>query len=296
MKTQNIKMFSAGLIVGLMLFIGTIVGIRLAVNTSIVNQLQHYTQTTRTNDMFHPKIVSSNEGIMEVELTLPNLNMINNEFDRSDILCYFGRIENPITSVYDWFDRGQFLDEFYFNGIDYDAFCDAPDPSYTYYTHFYYMWNTAIDLVAGYTYVLMVDFYDGDGNFHYCENVWDWMGFFFEDGFPQVMSLNVDEEPPPEEEIIAWLLDCDYISFFEYQVQTTTDEGETATPTDTGGTSDGGAEAGGWLNQYTIFSSIQNWVATIIFLLILLLFGIIIAFIVFYMKNKEDDKKKKKKK
>lgn len=300
------KGFFAGFGLGLMLFLGFVVGISMAIDTSIVNQLQQYTQTTRTNDMFHPIIISSNEGIMEIELTLPTLNMIDNDFDMSDIWVRFGRIENPIISILDWVDRGQYLDELYFVGDVYDAYCDNPDPTDTYYTHFYYMWNTGMTLAEGFTYVLIVDFYDGDGEFWMCEDLWSLLDWFEGEEGPltiirptrptiEGMTINVDPDFPEEEEIQDLLLNCDYVSFFEYQEPEITDEAPPTTPGDTE-TGDNGAEAGGWLNDYDIFSNIQNGIALLIFILILGLLGLIIFILLFMKKKKEEDKKKDGKK
>ena len=282
-----------------MLFIGFVVGISLSIDTSVVNQLQQYTQTTRTNDMFDPIIISNNEGLMKVELTLPTLNMIDNEFDRSDMWIRFGRIANPIVSVYDWVERGQYLTDLMMWGDEYDSYCDSPDPTTTYYTHFYMVWDTGVTIVEDYTYVLIIDFYDGDGEFWMCGDLWELMAWFGEDGplsiirpsRPVMEGLSLNVLPPEEEEYVRDLLiNCDYVSFFEYQEP---DESvtPTETPTDTG-TGDTGAEAGGWMNDYDIFSNIQNGVALLIFILILGLLGLIIFIVLFLKKKKEEDKKK----
>lgn len=303
------KQLGIGFTIGLMLFIGLLTGVSLSIDTSVVNQLQQHTQTIRTNDMVNPIIISSDEGIMEIEVTLPNLNMIDNELDGSDLFCRFGRIENPIISVLDWLDRGQYLDDLYLLNDEYDDYCDSPDATNTYYTHFYIAWDTGFTIAEGYTYVLLLDFYDGDAgtDLHCCPALWDLMAWFGGEGpltirptrparpmMENALSINVDPEDPGEEDIQELLLECDYVSFFEYQAQEELAVTPTGTPTNGG---NGGPTADGWFNQYDVLPNIQNGVVLLILILILGLLGLLIFFILFFLKKKkEDDKKDKKKK
>lgn len=278
------KLFFLGLSIGLIFIVGALVGIRLSIDTSVVNQLQHYTQSVRTNDMFNPIIVYDDNGFLEIEITLPHLTEID-DADGADMFVSYWRIANPISSVYDWYDRGVFIDDFLIWGEELDSYCDNPDPTNTWYTHFYRLWNVP-DLDEGFTYAIYLDFYDADDNFWVCDNPF----MPFGEGGEPALQLLIDE-PPPEEEVQAWLLDCDFISFFEYQESSA---GETVPPTGTptGGTGDTGSgpEAGGWVNQYTIFDGMQNWVFLLILVLVFGIIGLIIFFIL-YVKWKGKKKK-----
>jgi len=296
------KQFFLGFGLGFMLFLGLVVGVSLSIDTSKVNQLQQYTQTVRTNDMFNPIIINNDEGIMEIEITLPTLNLIDNELDMSDVFCRFGRIENPISSVLDWVDRGQYLTDFLMWGEEYDDYCDSPDPTDTYYTHFYYAWDTGLTIMEGFTYVLILDFYDGDGDFYMCEELWDMMSWFGEEEFPPMtirpprpiaegLSINIDPDPD-EDAIEDLLLNCDYVSFFEYQAQEELAVTPTGTETDTG--DEPGSTADGWMNQYDILPTIKNSIVLLFLLLFFGLLGLFIFLILFFKKKKENEKKKKK--
>ena len=306
-KSKFIKEYRglfAGLLIIMVFTLGFVTATRLSVNTSIVNQLQQITMSTRTNDMFNPIVIDSDSGVMKIELTHPTLTYIDENlppvppiFDPSDVFIQFGRIENPIYSVLDWVDRGQYLDDLLLDGAEYDTYCDNPDGTDTYYTHFYIEWNTGHTLAEGYTYVLLVDFYDADDEFHCCEDLWELMGWWGEDGeFDMIrrprrtidgMSINV--LPPEEEEYVRDLLiNCDYVSFFEYQMSLDTeDTTPTDTPTGTPANGNGDQIAGGWLNGYDISSSMQNWVFLIILILVLGFLGFIIFIIVYFNKKKK---------
>lgn len=280
----------------LLVTLALVTGIRLSVDTSIVNQLQQITMSTRTNDMFDPIIIGSTSGVMKIEITLPTLNMIDNMFDLSDIWIRLGRVSNPIASVYDWFDRGQMINEVWLWLEEYDGYCDSADPTDTYWTHFYMEWNTYHTLMEDFTYVLILEFWDGDGDHFMCDEVWEWIYWFGEGGPPQqTMSINEQNGFPPDEEVQEWLLECDYVSFFEYQEQegfddTTPTPTPTITPTDGNGNGNGGPIAGGWLSGYDISPTMQNWVFLITLVLLFGLIGLIIFIIIYYKKK---DKKKK---
>ena len=304
-KSKFIKEYRglvAGLLVIMVFTLGFVTATRLSVNTSIVNQLQQITMSTRTNDMFNPIVIDSNSGTMKIELTHPILTYIDENlpdigiFDPSDVFIQFGRVENPVESVIDWVDRGQYLVNLLLYDAEYDTYCNNPDGTNTYYTHFYIEWDTGYTLEEGYTYVLLVDFYDADNEFHCCEDLWEIMGWWGENGEfdiigrprPTTEGCSINVLPPEEEEYVRDLLtNCDYVSFFEYQESTDTED-TTPTPTPTNGDGDGnGPLAGGWLNGYDISSSMQNWVFLIILILVLGFLGFIIFIIVYFKKKKK---------
>lgn len=270
------KGFFVGLTIGLVLVVGMVAGINMAIDSSIVNQLQHFTAEERSNDMFNPIVVNNNLGFIEIEITLPHLTEMV-PTDGADLLVSYWMIPNPINSVLDWFDYGIFLNDFLIWGEELDSYCDTPDPTDTYYTHFYRMW-TVDTLIEGYTYALYCDFYDADGTFWACEN--DWMPF---GGEPiPAMDLNIElPEGVSEEDIEDALLDCNYISFFEYQVPT--DQVPYTPPTE--GSEDVGAVVG-WMNQYTIFSGMKNGTVILLSSLILGIIAIVII-VLLYMKKKK---------
>ncbi|TET31848.1 MAG: hypothetical protein E3J70_01635 [Candidatus Heimdallarchaeota archaeon] len=282
--------FFVGTSVILLVALALVTGIRLTVNTSVVNQLQQITMSTRTNDMFNPIIIGSDSGVMKIEITLPTLNMIDNDWDQSDIWIRLGRVSNPIESVYDWFDRGQMINEIWLWAEGYDVYCD--NPSGLYYTHFYMEWDTYHTLIEDYTYVLILEFWDGDGEWHMCNDVWEWI-YWFGEGPPLAMSINDQGEFPPDEEVQGWLLECDFVSFFEYQEQEGFDDTTptpTLTPTNGNGNGNGGPIAGGWLNGYDISPSMQNWVFLILLILVLGFLGFIIFIIMYFGKKKKKKK------
>ena len=279
----------------LLVTLSFVAGIRLTIDTSTVNQLQHYTQTTRTNDMFNPIIVYNDGGFLEIEVTLPHLSLIDNSFgDCADMLVSYWRIANPITSVYDWFTRGMFIDDFLIWGDELDDYCDTPDGTDTYYTHFYRVWNVPT-IAEGFTYAIYLDFYDADCNWWGCETA----AMFMEGEWVPGLESNVETSYPPDEEVQEELLACDFISFFEYQEDVPPDVDytpptatPTPTPTDGTGTGDNGAGAigGGWVNQYTILEGMQNWVFLVILVLVIGLLCLIIFFIL-YARRKNKKKK-----
>jgi len=239
--------------------------------------------------MFNPIIVYDNAGFIEIEVTLPHLTEQTDD-DCADMLVSYWRIENPIASVYDWSTRGIFIDDFLIWGAEFDSYCDSPVGD-TYFTHFYRVWNVPT-LTEGFTYGIYLDFYDADCNWWGCE----YASMFFEDGWEPCLELNVDNGFPPEEEVQAALLECDFISFFEYSATVPPDVDytpptatPTATPTDGTGTGEGGVGpiAGGWLNGYTIFDGMQNWVFLILLVLLFGIFGFIIFIIVYFSKKKK---------
>ena len=266
----------------------------LAINTSVVNQLQQITMVTRTNDMFNPIIVDSGSGVMKVEVTFPTLNYIDENLpaetsDYSDMYIHLYRIENPIASIYDWNIRGQYLNDILLDSDenDYDFYCDRPDPTDTYWTHFYIEWDSGVTLIEGWTYALLVDFYDADDEFHWCETVWE--NIDFGGGVPEfdvAASINVDPDPPSEETMVGILSDCDFISFFEYQASEVTTPPTTTPPT----TPPPGEEATGWFNQYDIFENINNGMALLILIAILLGLALLVIIIILLLKKKKDKK------
>jgi len=273
----------------LLVTLALVAGIRSSVDMSIVNQLQHIDQTTRTNDIFDPVIVDDSTGSLEIEVTFPTLTMVPwmppMPPDLSDIYVHYWRMPNPIESVYDWIDDGVLVDSFALVGAEYDSYCDVP--SGIYYTHFYRLWNVP-DLLEDYTYVLYLEFWDADGEEYRDE---------------ELSEIVWGYTHPLEDEVISIMSDCDYVSFFEYQEFTGGNGGTTTTPTTTIPTTtptttptngNGGNGIGPiikWFNGYTIFDGMQNWVFLIILVLILGFLGFII-FIILYFKKK--DKKKKK--
>lgn len=283
------KGFIVGLLIGLTFSIGLLSGLSFSIDYSIVNQLQHFTAEERTNDMFNPIVVENNLPFMEIEITLPFLTEIAHT-DSADLLVSYWMIPNPIESVFDWATKGIFIQDFLISGEEYDSYCDTPDATDTYYTHFYRLWEVSANLQEGYTYMLYCDFYDALGTWWRCDNP------FMGDGDAPEFDLNIidGEEELDEDEVQDALLDCSYISFFVYQEPENYFPPEP--PTDDGSDSSVGSIADTWVNQYTIFSGIKNGIALIIFGGILFLLLLLIAILLYIAKKSQKKGKKKGKK
>jgi len=253
------KWWIGGLSVGGVIVIITLLltSLLLSIDTSIVNKLQHYTQTERTNDMFNPIIVNEESIILDIEVTYLTLNLIADADPFSAIRMGFARVSNPIISVYDWYDRGVILDTQIITAGEYDMLCDTPnEPINTHYTHFDYQWEQSGVLYTNFTYVVYVDFIDANGNYFGCYDVLFWLTADEAHGQePPLLDI-----PPTEDELEEMVLNCDHISFFEYEELETT---PTPTPTPTN-TTNGGCCDGTWWGENTIFSGMKNWASVLI--------------------------------